>query len=304
MRMPLPDFPIIDAHQHFWDLDANYLPWLRDEPPIAFRYGDYSALKRNYLPQDYRRDAQELDLVGSVFVETEWDRRDPVGETRWVQDIARQSGLPSVMVCHAAFHQDDATEILSRQASFSFVRGVRHKPRAAPSPRAMEKGHAGSMSDPNWRRGYALLARHGLTFDLQSPWWHLPEAAILNYDFPQIPIILNHTGLPRDRSDEELAGWRKAMTDFAAAPNVAVKISGLGEPGRAWTLERNRQVILDTIAIFGEDRCMFASNFPVDSLVGSMATIYSGFAEATKTLGRDVQIKLFGANARRIYRLP
>jgi len=94
------------------------------------------------------------------------------------------------------------------------------------------------------------------------------------------------------------------MTDFAAAPNVAVKISGLGEPGRAWTLERNRQVILDTIAIFGEDRCMFASNFPVDSLVGSMATIYSGFAEATKTLGRDVQIKLFGANARRIYRLP
>jgi len=302
--MPLPDFPIIDAHQHFWDLDANYLPWLRDEPPIAFRYGDYSALKRNYLPQDYRRDAQELDLVGSVFVETEWDRRDPVGETRWVQDIARQSGLPSVMVCHAAFHQDDATEILSRQASFSFVRGVRHKPRAAPSPRAMEKGHAGSMSDPNWRRGYALLARHGLTFDLQSPWWHLPEAAILNYDFPQIPIILNHTGLPRDRSDEELAGWRKAMTDFAAAPNVAVKISGLGEPGRAWTLERNRQVILDTIAIFGEDRCMFASNFPVDSLVGSMATIYSGFAEATKTLGRDVQIKLFGANARRIYRLP
>jgi len=304
MRMPLPDFPIIDAHQHFWDLDANYLPWLRDEPPIAFRYGDYSALKRNYLPQDYRRDAQELDLVGSVFVETEWDRRDPVGETRWVQDIARQSGLPSVMVCHAAFHQDDATEILSRQASFSFVRGVRHKPRAAPSPRAMEKGHAGSMSDPNWRRGYALLARHGLTFDLQTPWWHLPEAAILNCDFPQIPIILNHTGLPRDRSDEELAGWRKAMTDFAAAPNVAVKISGLGEPGRAWTLERNRQVILDTIAIFGEDRCMFASNFPVDSLVGSMATIYSGFAEATKTLGRDVQIKLFGANARRIYRLP
>src|SRR6185503_7806038 len=190
MRMPLPDFPIIDAHQHFWDLDANYLPWLRDEPPIAFRYGDYSALKRNYLPQDYRRDAQELDLVGSVFVETECDRRDPVGETRWVQDIARQSGLPSVRVCHAAFHQDDATEILSRQASFSFVRGVRHTPRAAPSPRAMEKGHAGSMSDPNWRRGYALLARHGLTFDLQSPWWHLPEAAILNYDFPQIPIIL------------------------------------------------------------------------------------------------------------------
>jgi predicted TIM-barrel fold metal-dependent hydrolase len=302
--MLLPDLPIIDAHQHFWDLEANYLPWLRDEPPIPFRYGDYSALKHNYMPIDYRRDVEGLNLVGSVFVETEWDRRDPVGETRWVEKIARQSGLPSAMVCHAALHQDDAAGILEQQASFGFVRGVRHKPAAAPSPAAIEKGASGSMTDPKWRRGYALLAQHGLSFDLQTPWWHLPEAAALNAEFPQIPIILNHTGLPRDRSAEELAGWRMAMTQFAAAPNVAVKISGLGEAGQAWTLERNRAVILDTISIFGEDRCMFASNFPVDSLAGSLATIYSGFAEATEKLGRDVQAKLFAGNARRIYRLP
>ena len=110
--MTLPDLPIIDAHQHFWDLEANYLPWLRDEPPISFRYGDYRALKRNYLPADYRRDAAGLNLVGSVFVETEWDRSDPVGETRWVHALARQSRFPSVMVGHAALHQDDAADIL------------------------------------------------------------------------------------------------------------------------------------------------------------------------------------------------
>jgi predicted TIM-barrel fold metal-dependent hydrolase len=301
--MPLPDLPIIDAHHHFWDVDANYLPWLRDEPPIPFRYGDYSALRRNYLPQDYARDTQGLNLIGSVFVETEWDRRDPVGETRWVQEVAQLSGLPSAMVCHAILHQDDAADILARQASFGFVRGIRHKPAAAPSPAAIEKGAPGSMTDPKWRRGYSLLARHGFSFDLQTPWWHLPQAAALNAEFAQIPIILNHTGLPRDRSAEELAGWRKAMTEFAAAPNVAVKISGLGEAGKSWSLERNRQVILDTIAIFGEDRCMFASNFPVDSLAGSLTTIYSGFAEATEKLGRDVQAKLFAGNARRIYRL-
>src|SRR6185436_11741554 len=119
--MPLPDFPIIDAHPHFWDLDANYLPWLRDAPPIAFRYGDYSALKRNYLPPDYRRDTQGLNLAGTVFVETEWDRRDPVGETRWVAEVVRPSGLPSVMVCHAALHQGNAADVLEQQASFSFV---------------------------------------------------------------------------------------------------------------------------------------------------------------------------------------
>ena len=82
-----------------------------------------------------------------------------------------------------------------------------------------------------------------------------------------------------------------------------VKISGLGEPGIHWSLERNRQVISDVIQIFGEDRCMFASNYPVDSLVGSLSTIYSGFSEATKSLGEIVQVKLFADNARRVYRL-
>jgi predicted TIM-barrel fold metal-dependent hydrolase len=300
--MPLPS--VIDAHQHFWDLDANYLPWLRDEPAIPFRYGDYGALKRNYLPADYRRDAAGLDLAGSVFVETEWDRRDPVGETRWVQALRARSGLPSVMVCHAALHQEDAADILARQASFAFVRGVRHKPRAAPSPDAVEPGAPASMSDPAWRRGYARLVRHGLSFDLQTPWWHLEEAAALNADFPDTTIILNHTGLPRDRSDAELAGWRAAMARFASAPNVAVKISGLGEPNHRWSLARNGQIILDTISLFGEDRCMFASNFPVDGLVGDLATIYAGYADATGHLGVDVQAKLFADNARRIYRLP
>ncbi len=302
--MTLPDLPIIDAHQHFWDLEANYLPWLRDEPPIPFRYGDYRALRRNYLPADYRRDTAGMNFVGSVFVETEWDRRDPVGETRWVHALARQSRFPNVMVGHAALHQDDAARILSEHASFPLVRGIRHKPRAAPGPGPIETGLPGSITDPAWRRGYALLEQHGLSFDLQIPWWHLPEAARLNAEFPRIPIVLNHTGLPRNRTPAELDGWRQAMTVFAAAPNVAVKISGLGEPDHAWTLERNHSVILDTIHIFGEDRCMFASNFPVDSLVGSLATIYSGFAEATKSLGSAAQAKLFAGNARRIYRLP
>jgi predicted TIM-barrel fold metal-dependent hydrolase len=192
---------------------------------------------------------------------------------------------------------------LAQQATFPLVRGIRHKPAAAPGPDQIKSGVPGSMNDPTWRRGYALLERYKLSFDLQVPWWHLKEAVALNKDFPNIPIILNHTGLPRTRAPEELAGWRQAMQEFATAPNVSVKISGLGELGQAWTLERNRQVVLDTIAIFGEDRCMFASNFPVDGLAGSMTTIFAGFVEATKSMGNDVQRKLFADNARRIYRL-
>jgi predicted TIM-barrel fold metal-dependent hydrolase len=255
------------------------------------------------MPPDYRRDVGGLRLVGSVSVETEWDRRDPVGETRWVHALAAEAGLPTVMVCHAALDGSDAADVLAEQASFPLVRGVRHKPRTAASPDRVETGAPGSIGDPVWRRGYARLAGHGLSFDLQAPWWHLEEAARLNADFPETLIVLNHTGLPGDRSEDTLTGWRRAMQAFAAAPNVAVKISGLGERGVPWTLERNRSVILDTIAIFGEDRCMFASNFPVDSLVGEFQTIFSGFAEATAHLGKDAQAKLFADNARRFYRI-
>ena len=301
--MALPTVPVIDAHQHFWDLDKNYLPWLRDQPPIPFRYGDYSAIRKNYMPPDYRRDAGGINLVGTVFVETEWDRTDSVGETRWVHELAKQAGLPTAMVCHVTLHRSDAADILAQQAQFALVRGIRHKPAAAPSPDKIITGLPGSMDDPTWRRSYALLEKHNLSFDLQTPWWHLEEGARLAADFPRIPIILNHTGLPRNRSAEELGGWRRAIERFSKAPNVSVKISGLGEPGIPWSIERNRQVILDTIEIFGEDRCMFASNFPVDSLTGSFATIFSGFNEATRTMGTAVQKKLFADNARRIYRL-
>lgn len=293
----LLDLPVIDAHQHFWDLERNYLPWLRDEPQIPFRYGDYSAIRRTYMPADYRRDAAGFDLVGTVFVETEWDRRDPVGETRWVHELAAREGLPTVMVCHAKLDAPDAAEVLAEQASFPRVRGVRHK------PADLEPGAPGTMDDPAWRRGYAALVELGLSFDLQTPWARLAEAARLNADFPETLIVLNHTGLPADRSLEGLAGWRSAMAQFAAAPNVAVKISGLGEPGVAWSAERNRDLIRQTIEIFGPERCMFASNYPVDSLVGGFRTIFEGFAAATDDLGREVQSALFAGNARRLYRM-
>ena len=79
------DFPIVDPHQHFWDLGRNYYPWLCDPKPVQFRYGDYTSLKRNYLPPDYLRDAGALNIVKTVHEEALWDPTDPAGETRWLE---------------------------------------------------------------------------------------------------------------------------------------------------------------------------------------------------------------------------
>jgi predicted TIM-barrel fold metal-dependent hydrolase len=296
---PRPD-AAIDAHHHVWHL-ANDLPWLKEDR-IPFRYGDYSAICRDYMPADYRADTAGWPVVGSVYVEAEWNRKLAADETRWVAELAQPHGLPSAMVAWCDFAAPEAEELLASHAAHPIVRGVRHKPAAAATPVEARRGAAGSMDDPRWREGYALLARHGFSYDLQTPWWHLDAAAELARDFPETLLIINHTGLPSDRSPEALAGWRRSLEVAAAHPNVALKISGIGLPGRPWSVDANGPVIRDAIAIFGTDRAMFASNFPVDSLVGDFDTIFSGFLAAT-ALSKEDRAKLFHDNAVRFYRL-
>lgn len=289
---------IVDAHQHFWDPTTHYYPWLNDEPQIPFRYGDYSAVKRRYLPPDYRKDAAPFRVVKSVYVEAEWNPRDPIGEMRYVENLRREHGLPTVAVAQAWLDHDDAPRVLERQAAFSFVRSVRHKPRSNPSP---NDGAPGGMMDAKWRAGFAEVIRNGLRFDLQTPWWHLHEAAQLAAAYPDARIVLNHTGLPADRSEDGLRGWKRAMAALAGCPNVTVKISGLGQPGAAWTVAANGGIVRTTIDHFGVERCMFASNFPVDSLCATLVTIYRGFREIVRDFSPAEQRALFHDNAVGIY---
>lgn len=281
--------PIVDAHQHFWDPRANYHPWLCDQPPVPFRYGDYSALRRPYLPADYFADAARHRVVKTVYVETEWDPRDPLGEMRYVARLRRETGFPTVAVAQAWLDRTDIEETLTGLARHDFVRGIRHKPRP------------GQMADARWRAGFARLCARGWRFDLQAPWPQLAEAAHLAQDFPQARIILNHTGLPADRSREGIAGWKNALCVLAACPNAAVKISGLGIPGQAWTAAANREVVLAAIEIFGIERAMFASNFPVDGLCANFDAIVSGMLDIVQDFSVAERSALFHDNAIRIY---
>ena len=294
------DFAIVDAHQHFWDPTRHHYPWLCDEPPITFRYGDYRALRRPYLPEHYRADALPFHVSHTVYVEAEWDPDDADGEMRYVDTLRRDFWLPSVAIAQAWLHRPDNEAQLERHASWPWVRGVRHKPRANPSP---NDAAPGGMVDAHWRAGFSRLQPNGMHFELQTPWWHLPEAAQLARDFPDTRIVLNHTGLPADRSAAGIAGWKRAMAELAPCPNVAVKISGLGQPGQPWTAAANRTIVLTTIELFGVQRCMFASNFPVDGMCARFATIYGGFDDITRDFAPNERRALFRDNALRIYRI-
>ena len=295
---------IIDAHHHFWDLDRNYHPWLCDDPPVEGRHGDYRAIRENYLVEDFRRDWAGLRVVGSVYVEAEWDPSDPTGETAWAERVAEESGFPTVIVAQVWLGREDVEEVLASQAAFGRVRGVREKPAVAAHPNEVVPYAPGSMSDPAWQEGYARLEPLGLSFDLQAPFWHLPEARALAERFPGITIILDHCGLPNIRTPEGLAAWRKCMRTLAEAPNTAVKVSGLGEPQLPrWSVRTHRDVVLETIDIFGVDRCMFGSNYPVDRLYAPYGTIMRGFQAMTSRFSLAERRKMFCDNAMRWYRI-
>jgi predicted TIM-barrel fold metal-dependent hydrolase len=302
MENPTNDLPIIDAHHHFWDLSLGKHPWLCGEERVAFRYGDYTAIRRDYLVEDYKRDAAGHNVVKTVYMEAEWDPADPVGETRWLHALHAETGYPHAVIAQAWFDRADIAEVLAGHAAFPLVRSVRQKPKAAPAPAEFVAGAPGSMADPKFRQGYELLARHGLHYDLQTPWWHLGEAADLARAFPGTTIILNHTGLPSDRSEAGLTGWRQAMEQLAAEPNTAVKISGIGVPGQAWTAELQTRVVLETIEVFGVERCMFASNFPVDGLCATFDEIFTSFKTITADMSANDRLKLFHDNAMKYYR--
>jgi predicted TIM-barrel fold metal-dependent hydrolase len=273
---------VADAHFHVWDPQAHYYPWLCDPQPIEFRYGDYSALRRRYLVEDYLADARGWQVRHGVYVEAEWDPDDPVGEMLFIEKLRRDSGFPTVAVAQAWLDRADFASVLDAHARRGFVRGVRHKPRP------------GMMDDGRWRAGYRRLKLHGLHFELQAPWRQLDEASRLARDFPDTRIVLNHAGLP---SDGALPGWRAALAELAGCPNVAIKISGLG------TVTRKREVVLAAIELFGVERCMFASNFPVDGLCAGFDAIYSGFDEITRHFSGAERAALFHDNAFRIYRM-
>jgi predicted TIM-barrel fold metal-dependent hydrolase len=293
---------LIDAHHHIWDLAANHYPWL-DTPDHHFFLGDYSPLKRNYLPSDYKRDAQRHNVLATVHVEAEMDRERQVAETRWLTEMNQLHGMPAAIVAHTWFHTPNAEEILAEQASFPLVRGIRSKPVTSQSAADPRPAGPGSMHDPAWLRGFALLEKYDLSWDLRVPSWHLEEAADVARSFPQTRIVLNHTGFPWDRSEEGLREWRRQMEVIAQCPNVHLKVSEFGLKDQPWDFESNRRVVLDALAIFGIERCMFASNFPVaglrigyDELVRAMARMLEPFSQADRN-------RFFWQNAKAFYRL-
>lgn len=296
---------VVDAHHHLWDLETNNYPWLVE--PIDHFAGDYSAIRRTYLVSDFLADAKSVDLVKSVHVQAEFDHDDdPVKETAWLQAVAddpASRGIPNAIVGFADLADAGVEDVLARHAEFPNMRGIRHMLNFSSDAglRFAERGDL--MTDPQWLAGYRMLAKYDLSFDLQVWPWQLKESAQLAKKIPEVPVILDHTGMPLRRGVDDLDEWRDGLRALAEAANVSVKISGLVMMDRQWTPDSLRPFVLEAIDILGVDRCMFASNFPVDSLFAGYTALWGALDAITVDFSEEERRKLFRDNAERYYRI-
>ncbi len=241
--------------------------------------------------------------LSHVHCEAEWERADQIGETRWITAIHERYGFPGAIVAHAWFDRENSEEVIAAQAGFPLVRGIRSKPVTAPSPDRMTPGAPGTMQDERWLRGFTLLGKYRLSWDLRVPFWHLGEAAAVARAFPDTPVVLNHTGFPWDRSEEGLAAWRHGMEALAREPNVHVEISEFGLRGSAWDYQSNRRVVLDALTIFGVERAIFATNFPVAGLRIGYGALVAATSRMLSHLSPADRDRFFWKNAKAFYRL-
>ncbi|KJK25878.1 amidohydrolase [Burkholderiaceae bacterium 16] len=302
--LPLPS-AIADAHHHLWRPgdDARY-PWLQENyDPQAFFLGDYDALRGDFGPDAYLDRWAGLPLAATVHVEAERHPAESLAETGWLHRIHAVHGFPNAIVAHADFNSAELEERLLAQVAYPLVRGVRCKPLTSRRADLSVHGQPGTLQDARWLEGLGLLVAHELSWDLRVPFWHLQQAAEAVAMFPALRVVLEHTGLPWDRSDDGLAVWRRGMEALARLPNVHVKLSEFGLPGAPWDRAGNVRVIRQALDIFGRQRCMFASNLPVSSLRADIGEVVATLAEGLRGLDPASAHDVWCGNALRFYRI-
>jgi predicted TIM-barrel fold metal-dependent hydrolase len=303
---PLLDLDVIDAHHHLCHLSAASYPWL-EGPYVARYHGDDLPLRRDYLLSDYRADAAGLEalgarLAGSVHVEN--GAADPLWESRWIDTVIAENDTPTVQVVKVDLTSPTARKQLTAHAALPSVRGVRDILNWHPDPVFSHRERADLITDPAWLAGFAALREFGFSFDLQVFPGQLGQAATLAADHGDIPIVLDHAGMPIERDPSALDRWKRDLAAVAAEANTTVKISALGTNDHNWTLDSIRCIVLDTIDVFGPSRCMFASNFPVDGLYSTFGELFAAFDTITDGFDTGERADLFAGAARRFYRIP
>ena len=294
----------IDPHFHLWDLNHIDYPWLLSPSDVGL-LENYKAICQSYRMADYLKDIQKTNIVKAVHIEAAASGNESIRETSWLQSIADNPdflGFPHGIVFWTDLSDPAVESQIAQQCQYSNVRGIRQMLNQHKNSN-LNFSSVDYLKTSDWVANFGLLKKYNLSFDLQIFYHQMLEAVRLAQQNPDIPIILNHIGMPFEFETPEIAGWRTGMKLLAECSNVQVKISGFSMTNRNWTLETIRPFVLDTIDIFGPERCMFASNLPVVKLGNNHHTFWTTYQKIVDDFSEAEQNAMFYFNAEKCYRL-
>jgi L-fuconolactonase len=336
-----PDLPIIDPHHHLWDWPPAVFAD-RPGPQHGFETVVRRAV-RYLLPEFLADLNTGHNIRATVFVQCgamyraeAQDAFKPVGETEFVNGVAAMcasGAYGAVRACAGIVGHVDLTagavvsEVLEAhlKAGGDRFRGIRHSASYDADSNVLGplvRVGAGLYTAKAFREGYAQLGKFNLSFDAWLLEPQLPELIDLAGRFPNTPVILDHVGTPlglagyQGKREERFPIWRDNIRKLAALPNVSVKLGGLAmafcnfpsflqsPPASSTQLAGQWKPYVETcIELFGVNRCMFESNFPVDMGSCTYPVLWNAFKVLAKHCSADEKTALFSGTAQRVYRL-
>ncbi|MGH6953052.1 MAG: amidohydrolase family protein [Alphaproteobacteria bacterium] len=288
----MPNFPIVDAHVLLAD------PEHFEMPPLAAGFWDERTgeLARPLGLAEYRAATDGLDVSGLVFLQVGVAPAYGLLEARRAADLARAEPRLAAIVAWApvAYGARARAYLEALTAIDPRVVGVRH---------VLENEPAGFGLAPAFVDGVRLLAEFGLSFELGVKGRQLPDAIELVRRCPETAFVLGHIGKPDITGDWR--GWREDVAALAAFPNVSCKVSGVvteADHGR-WTERDIAPPIERALEVFGEDRVMFGSDWPIVLLAGGYRRWVEALDRILAPRSDAARRKLWADNARRFYRM-
>ena len=290
----MPKLQFVDTHVHFYDMqhpELFYGHWQPGVPHPVLGEQIQRLAERSYFAEDYVAETRNANVAKAVHVQAAIGSKDPVKETEWLQEAADRTGFPHGIVAHADLRSSDVERVLERHRKYANMRGVR------------DFSYGDYLVESDFHRGFALLEKYDLVSSMAARWQDMEKLRGVAAKFPNIAIVVDHTGSPEERSAEYFERWKRGIALVAEADNILCKISGLGMGDNNWTVASIRPYVLQCIEAFGTDRCFFGSNWPVDWLWSSYDTLVDAYTEIIADFSHDDQVAIFSKNAEKLYKI-
>jgi L-fuconolactonase len=280
--------PIVDTHQHLWDLKRFQLPWLEKNKKLA----------RSFVMKDYLTATAGLNVVKAVYMEVDVDPKQQVAEAEYILDICRQDKSPTkAAVISGRPASKEFRQYIMRFKGNRYLKGVRQVLHVPGAPQ-------GLCLSADFQRGLRVLDDMGLSFDLCMRSAELGDAVKLAEALPNLRFILDHCGNANVQAKER-AQWQRDIARLAKCKNLVCKISGIVASARPekWTADDLAPIVNHTLDSFGPDRVMFGGDWPVCTLTASFRQWVDALKSIVRQRKAEQQRKLFHDNAVRFYGL-